>query len=250
MKILRLTNSSDLHPGVPEELRAPAVAARLISERTGEHVQTVQKAAWPSPGLATAVDRWLEEHNPDVVFVRLSSFWVAYESTPLRVSRRLGRAGSPIANAGLRIGEHPWLVERGAFKLVRRGVVRTVGGDTYFSPAEAAEGLRAMLAKVAARESVVPVIRGTGLILNSAGSKAGLRRSIDRVRELNERVADVCAAYRVTFFPERLDSNTSKTRLGDELHDGPEAHGRLGHDDALAILEALAAAGLASAATR
>lgn len=243
MKILRLTNSSDLHPGVPEELRAPAIAAALIEKATGEPVETIQKAAWPSPGLAPAVARWLEEHRPDVVFVRLSSFWVAYESTPLRVSRKLGKAGSPIANAGIRIGERPWLVERAAFKAARRAIVRTVGGDTYFTPQEAGHQLSAMLARVVARESIVPVVRGTGLILNSSGSKAGLRRSIQRVAELNRQAELACQAHRVAFSAEALASQLSATRLGDELHDGADAHARLGHDDATAILDALRLAG-------
>jgi hypothetical protein len=242
VKILRLTNSSDLHPGVAEELRAPAVAARMIASELGEPIETFQKAAWPTPALAGVVARWLDEYEPDVVFVRLSSFWVAYESTPLRVSRRLGRIGEPVSNAGLRIGKHPRLVENGAFKAARRAVVRTVGGDTYFTPAEASAEMHRMLAAVVAHESIVPVVRGTGLILNSSGSAAGLQRSIRRVTDLNAGVAAACAAHRVTFVPEAIDSALSTSRLDDEVHDGPEAHERLGRDDARAILSALQAA--------
>ena len=242
MKILRLTNSSDLHPGVAEELRAPAVAARIIAAELGEPVETIQKAAWPTAALSSVVAKWLDEFEPDVVFVRLSSFWVAYESTPLRVSRRLGRIGEPVSNAGLRIGTHPKLVENGAFKAARRAVVRTVGGDTYFTPAGASEEMHRMLAAVVAHESIVPVVRGTGLLLNSSGTKSGLRRAIRRVTDLNDGVAAACAAHRVAFVPEVIDSALSSSRLNDEVHDGPEAHERLGRDDALAIISALNAA--------
>ena len=242
MKILRLTNSSDLHPGVPPELRAPAVAERFVAAATGQEVQTVQKAIWPAPNLPEIVSRWVEQHEPDVVFFRLSSFWVAYESVPLRISRKLGRFGGPVANAGIRIGERPWLVEKRAYKATRRVVVRAVRGDTYFTPAEAAEALAETFRMIAARESLLPVVRGTSLLLNSSGTKAGLRRSVTRVAALNRLTEAACDVSRIPFFPEPPAVALSATRLGDEVHDDALAHERLGIDDGEAIMKAWIAA--------
>lgn len=238
MKVLRLTNSSDVHPGVPEELRAPAVAARFIEKATGEPVETIQKALWPTASFPDVLERWMEQFSPDVILFRLSSYWVAYESTPLRVGNKLGRFGKPVTNAGTKIGDRPWLVERRAFKAARKGVVRVVGGDTYFSPEEAGEVLEECFRRIVSRESVLPVVRGTGLILNSSGSKAGRRRSIGRVAELNRRVIAGCERYRIPFSPEEVSDAESTTRQADELHDAADAHQVIGEAEGKLIVEA------------
>ncbi|MGE3073539.1 MAG: SGNH/GDSL hydrolase family protein [Dehalococcoidia bacterium] len=238
MKILRLTNSSDIHPGVTPEQRSPAVCERVISEALGEPVETVVKTMWPTPAFSGVLGRWLEQYEPDVVFIRLSSFWVAYESVPLRIQRKLGRAGTPIAAAGLRLGDRPWLVERGVYKGGRKLVVRTIGGDTHFTPAEVGAVFDAVFRNIAAKESILPVVRGTNLLLNSAGTKSGMQRTKQRVAALNHETEAACIRHHVTFFPEPPAEALSDSRLGDELHDSPEAHERLGIDDANAILEA------------
>lgn len=238
MKILRLTNSSDIHPGVLPELRSPAVAERVIAEALGEPVETVVKTMWPTPAFPRVLNRWLDEHDPDVVFVRLASFWVAYESVPLRLQRKLGRAGTPLAAAGLKLGDRPWLVDRGVYKGGRKLVVRTIGGDTHFTPGEVGEVFDAVFRNIAAKESIVPVVRGTSLLLNSAGTKSGLERTKRRVVELNLKVEASCIRHHVRFFPEVPAARLSGTRLDDDLHDSALAHERLGIDDGNAILEA------------
>ncbi|MEP6872146.1 MAG: hypothetical protein ABI939_09910, partial [Anaerolineaceae bacterium] len=137
MRILRLTNSSDLHAGVAPELRASSVMERVVGEATGETVESMVRAIWPTPGLPDRVGRWIESYKPDVVFLRATSFWCTYESVPLRIERRLGRLGKPVARTGLRLGDRTWLVERRSFKLARQAVVRTIGGDPHFTPEQA-----------------------------------------------------------------------------------------------------------------
>jgi hypothetical protein len=248
MKILRLTNSSDLHPGVPENERSTAVSGRLIEDSTGEHVESLVKAIWPTKELPPAVDRWMDSFQPDVVFFRLSSYWVAYESVPLRVERRLGRIGKPLARAGVRVGEQPWVVQRRGFKWFRTWLLRTIGGDTHFTPKQVAEVLDEVFAKVAARESIVSVVRGTSLIVNSPGTNAGLRRSLRRVAELNALVEASCRRHRIPFVPEAPSNTVSETRLEDDLHDSAVAHRKLGEEEAEAILAAWKAAHAGAAA--
>ena len=240
MKILRLTNSSDVHPGVAPEERSPAVAERIVSEATGEPVETVVKGLWPTPGFPAVLERWINEYEPDVVFIRLSSFWVAYESVPLRIRRRLPqRIGEPVATAGVRLGDRPWLIERRAYKLARTAVVRTIGGDTHFTPQEVGQTFDGMFRRILEDESILPVVRGTNLLLNSAGTKSGLERSKRRVSALNHEVEAACTRNRVQFFAEPPAAKLSDSRLKDDLHDSAEAHRLLGEDDAAAILEAL-----------
>lgn len=238
MKILRLTNSSDVHPGVAEEFRAPAVAARFVENATGEPVETIQKALWPTPAFPAVLERWMDQYSPDVILFRLSSYWVAYESTPLRIGNRLGRLGNPVTTAGTKIGDRPWLVERRAFKAARKGIVRVVGGDTYFTPLATAEVLEDCFRLIVARESVLPVVRGTGLILNSSGSKGGRRRSHTRVAELNRLVIAACERYRIPFSPEEVSEAESTTRQADELHDAADAHAVIGEAEGKLIVDA------------
>lgn len=237
MRILRLTNSSDLHPGVPESERSTGVSGHLIEESTGEEVESLVKAIWPTKKLPPAVERWMDSFQPDVVFFRLSSYWVAYESVPLRVERRLGWLGKPIARAGVRVGEQPWIVQRRAFKWFRAWLLRMIGGDTHFTPQQVAEVLDEVFAKVVARESIVPVVRGTSLIVNSPRTRAGLRRSQRRVAELNALVEASCKRHRIPFVPEAPANTVSETRLQDDLHDSAAAHRKLGEEEAAAILE-------------
>jgi hypothetical protein len=228
MRILRLTNSSDSHPGVPEEQRSPAVAARIITELTGEPVETMQRGAWPTPGLAKVVERWMDDFQPDVVFFRLSSYWVAYESVPLRIERKLGAIGRPVARAGLHIGDRPWLVEHRTFKEARKLIARTIGGDTNFTPGQAGDSLDAVFRAIAAREGPLAVVRGTSLILNSTGTAACLRRSKRRISELNALVEASCERLHIPFEPEPPANAVSTTRLDDDLHDSAIAHQQLG----------------------
>ncbi|MEO8539287.1 MAG: hypothetical protein ABI577_06060 [bacterium] len=238
MKILRLTNSSDFHPGVPEELRSQSVAARYIEKATGETVETFQRHMWPTEKFPDVIDRWIDEYEPDVILFRLSSFWVAYESVPLRVGNRMGRYGKRVRQAGLKVGNHPMLVERKPFKMARQLAARTIGGDTYFTPEAAAAVLEETFRRIVARESIMPVVRGTGLILNSSGSRSGLKRSKARVVELNRLTIAACERFRIPFSPEEAAESVSGGRIGDDLHDSAESHAEIGEAEGKLIADA------------
>ncbi|MEO6398754.1 MAG: hypothetical protein ABIP13_09840, partial [Tepidiformaceae bacterium] len=66
MRILRLTNSNDLTPAVAPEFRASAVVERVVSAATGEPVESMVRAIWPTPDLPDHVGRWIETYQPDV----------------------------------------------------------------------------------------------------------------------------------------------------------------------------------------
>jgi hypothetical protein len=169
---------------------------------------------------------------------RLSSYWVAYESVPLRIERKLGAVGRPVARAGLRIGDRPRLIEHRTFKEARRLIARTIGGDTNFTPEQAAGALDAVFRAIVAREGPLAVVRGTSLILNSTGTAACLRRSTRRIAELNSLVEASCERLHISFEPEPPANTVSTTRLDDDLHDSAIAHQQLGEAEGKLIATA------------
>lgn len=237
MRILRLTNSTDLHVGVAPELRASAVVERVVGEATGETVESMVRAIWPTPGLPDHVERWIENFQPDVVFLRASSFWCTYESVPLRIERRLGRLGKPVASAGLRLGDRAWLVERRSFKLARQALGRTIGGDPHFTPEQASGVVAEVLLRAVARESTVAVVRGPAQFHNSAGTAAGYRRAQARLTALDSLTAEACRKLHVRYLSASGTNDDSSFRLEDDLHDTEAAHRVMGELEGQAIAE-------------
>ena len=104
MRILRLTDSNDLRPEIPEQVRGAAIADREFERITGARPETILKPIWPEPGLPAIVARWLERHEPDLVLLRCPTFWVSFESVPLKIERHWGRLGALPARLGYRAG--------------------------------------------------------------------------------------------------------------------------------------------------
>lgn len=237
MRILRLTNSSDTHSGVVAELRAPAVTERVVGLATGEHTETMIRAIWPTADLPGRVDRWIEAFQPDIVFVRATSFWCTYESVPLRLEHRLGRVGKPLAGAGLRLGDRPWLIDRRAFKLARLAVLRTIGGDPHFTPRQVSSVLGEVLRRAISRESTIAVVRGPAQFHNSAGTRAGFRRAQTRLRELDALTAETCRRLHIRYISAAGTNDGPSFRLGDDLHDTEAAHRIMGELEGGVIAE-------------
>ena len=113
MRLLRLTNSNDYNDEIPELLRGEAITRRLAAEAIGEDVETVSRAFWPSSKLPAKVAGWLDEYEPDMVFIRCAAYWVSFESLPLRIDRTLGRLGRWPAAVGKRLGSEPTVAQTG-----------------------------------------------------------------------------------------------------------------------------------------
>jgi hypothetical protein len=222
LRILRLTNSNDLLGNIPAELRGAAVAERVVAEATGEPVETVQRVVWPGPELPAIVERWLANYQPDVVFIRIPAFWICYESVPLRLQRRLGPLGYWPGRLGLKIGGNPGFAASRFGKTTRKLLLRTIGGDAYFTPQQVTLHVEAVLRTVLAKESVVPAVRGPGHSINSAGTARGLARAVQRSEQLDALLAAACSRLHVAYVSARAVGHDSSFLLSDELHDGPE----------------------------
>jgi len=240
MRILRLTNSSDVLATVPEHLRASRIAENVVAELTGEAVETEMRVFWPTEDLPEVVDRWIGRFEPDVLFIRAAAYWCSYESVPLRVERRLGPLGKPLARAGLKTGGSG-LARMRAFQRVRQLAARTIGGDVNFTPAEATGLVRAVFRRALSHEALVPVMRGPGMARDSTGTRAGLLRAQRRNGELSALLAEMCQSLHIPYVP--VDDTFDASLLdGDQFHTNEEGQRRQGELEGRAIAEAWLAA--------
>ena len=160
--MLRLGSSNDVFPELPEEDLAPAVCARILEAALGETVETSVRATWPTEDFAERVRGWIARHEPDVVILRVAPYWYTYESVPLRVERWFGRAGAPIAKAGVRTAASPRIAYNRPFQALRRAykVVYRQGLTVDEALAELAEASAQFPEVAVFRDSIQSSTRG------------------------------------------------------------------------------------------
>ncbi len=162
MRILRLSESDDTAPGVADEQRAWYIAQQKFAAELGQPVETIIKTIWPTPKLPELIDRWLDELQPDLVFLKVNWYWYGYESVPLRVRRVLGPVGKPIAEGGLAAAKSQRLSKMRWFKAGRRWAHRTIGGDAPFEPGEIVDLMTVCIRRIIAHESTGLIVKGYG----------------------------------------------------------------------------------------
>ena len=243
MRILRLSNSNDVLDDIPVELRAAAVAEQVVRDATGEAVETITRVVWPGPELPGIVGVWLERYQPDVVFLRAPAYWVNYESLPLRLERRLGGIGKWPSQIGLKVGGNPTFAASRAGRALRKLLVRTLGGDTYFTPREATDYVAAVLRVVLASESVIPAVRGPGQAIDSSATAKGFQRATRRVDAFDRNLAALCVGLHVPYASVRAIGHQAAFLRADEVHDGPEGQRLYGQIEGQLIAQAWAASG-------
>jgi hypothetical protein len=242
VRILRLTNSADEMPAVPDHLRSAAITERIVAEATGEAVETVPRIFWPGPELPAILERWLARYEPDVVLIRCASFWVAYESVPLKLQRTLGKPGAWLGRLGLSVGGNRTIASSGLARVLRQWAVRSIGGSTYFTPEAATESVAAILRSVLAREATVPVVRGPGHTLNAAGNKRGYERALRRNVAFDDQLAELCKRLHVAYIPARAVVDSPTLLHGDDVHSNIEGSRVFGELEGKAIAETWLAA--------
>lgn len=220
MRVLRLSNSDDFAGDIPVEARPWHIAGEVLAATVGEPVETIARNTWPDPSLPDLVGQWLEKYEPDLVFLKVTWFWYAYESVPLRLKRRLGIVGRPLAAAGDRATQISWLAKTRAFKISRRALHRIIGGDAHFSEDQVIERMKAVIRKAVAREHVVLVVKGTGMGRDDTGTLAGY---YDRYRARVERVEGEIEAF-CQLLGVHYMSAQRKSRVDQDLHRGDGVH--------------------------
>jgi hypothetical protein len=199
MRVLRLTNSDDMNPSLPAEQRSPAIASRHFTELTGEPCETISRVIWPRPVLPSLVERWIEEHRPDLVFLVVTSFWFTYESLPLRLERSLGPLGRPLTRAGLKAGAYRPLATSHLFHASRRAALRTIGGATHFTPAHVVETMEACMRIALAHEDLLLVVRGPQTAFSADAGPKVAERAARRWWQVERAMQQLCGQLHVEY---------------------------------------------------
>lgn len=231
INLLRLGSSNDVFPGVPEHLRAGAIAGSVLATAAGEAVETVERVIWPDPELPDLIDRWLDRYRADVVSLKVNTFWFAHASVPLKLERHFGSFGKAAGSAGRRAAGVPWVARGRFFRLANRLALRTIGGETYFTPEDVLARMEACMRRILAREHVVLVVRGTdGGREHRELPRRALAVYEERRRAVHLGMAALCRDLSVPYIARetRRDKADFQLRLGaDGFHQGVEGQ-RLG----------------------
>jgi hypothetical protein len=238
MRVLTLGNSSEAGEWVSLEQRRYIVAARLLAEELREPVEPIFRRAWPTPDFATRVARFMHEATPDIVLLRVPSATVCLESVPLRVSRRLGKAGTRLAAAGLKSSTIPWIAFNPVYRSARWMAKQVIGGDTYFTPAQVVESIDGALRTIASHEGVGIVVEGPAGIVHFGVTRRERERSERRRIELHRALAALCAKYHAEYiaYESPVAARGIRNRGGDAMHGNAAEHAERAQTDVEAIL--------------
>lgn len=257
MLVLRLTNSDDFNPAVPADRRAPAVAAAAFERLTGQPLETVGRVIWPSAELPDIVEAWLAKYRPELVLFRVSSYWCTYESVPIRLRRRFGRAGAMAVRAAERAGESPRLPSTLPFRIGRTLATRVIGGDPHFTPEQVIELTGGVLRRVLAGETVPTLVRGPVTAYNAGGDARGAARAARRIHALDSGLEALCGRLHVPYASQVGEGGVpgNRTYFGaDRIHRSVQGHYETGAAEGVAMarvwLAARAGDGLAAPVSR
>ena len=78
----------------------------------------------------------MDEEQPDMVFLRVVTYWTSYESVPLKIQRKLPWLGKPITDASLKAAATNWLASTRAFHWGRTFAHTVIGGVPALEPSE------------------------------------------------------------------------------------------------------------------
>lgn len=226
MKILRLGNSQDFVGVDPAFSRESLLCSGLEAE-LGEPVEMVTKRAWPTERLPLLLRGWLEEEEPDVVFLQVPSYWFMYESVPLKLQRRLGRLGVAVGKRGQALADVSWLAHNRVFRTGRKLLTRVIGGEANFTAEEVIERMTAVVREVVRHEGVVLHVQGPPSDAHYGHSRRAMARLEQSRQQVTQKLAELCAAYRVSFrgYPvPTWQTGEGPKSGGDGVHYGAEGN--------------------------
>jgi hypothetical protein len=144
----------------------------------------------------------MREFEPDLVFLRMSSYWVTWESVPRMMAGRLGGFGSQLSKLGKKSARTQWLAENPVYRGFRHLAVQTVGGAVPFTVEAALAGVEESFRRIVSVQEDAPiVVRAPNAPLNSSGTKAGLRRATKRHAAFEAGAKEIVRKYRADWMP-------------------------------------------------
>lgn len=244
MKILRLTNSNDVLAGA--STNRPSLIGSLLEDRYGEPIETVVKTPWPNGRMPEVVEAWVRREQPDVVFLSVVNYWYNYPSVPLRLRRLLGPLGDRLARLGFRAAENRIIGPSLPFRLGRKALLRTLGGDYHFEPEELVSVIEATARRILRNEGVILVVWGPHGRADWAETAGQRRRARHRqeqvVAGLTRLCADLHVAYHASARPAHLDHGDPEF-AADHFHFAPIYGEQSAREQAAFLIDAIEAAG-------
>jgi len=229
VKVLVLGNSNDTGSFVPETAKRNVRIAELLTVEFGEPVEVAARNAWPNDRMVDFVLKSVADVRPDLVYVNVTTYPFAYESTPLRVRRVFRRVGGEkIGDAGLRLADNRRWSHNAAFRAGRRLARLAIGGDTHFTPEEVAERYERLIRALLREEGLVVAVNGpngrTGEQTRRAAARAEARRQV-----VHQRLKALCHQLHVFYKGSDLpkyafEPDRPGTTVGDGLHSNAEGH--------------------------
>ena len=129
MNILLLGTSSDAGTWFEGGRKRHEIAAERLEADFGEPVSVTVKSIWPTEKLPGLVAGWVEEYQPDAIYIRVPAFWFLHRSVPLRAQRLLGRFGPAIGQTGFRMAASRRWGHNRVFRGGRYVLQSTIGGE-------------------------------------------------------------------------------------------------------------------------
>ena len=226
----------------PGQERGYRTVERALAAETGEPVDTIAREVWPTADLPDVVGRWLERYEPEVVSLKVSTFWWTYQSVPLRLEQfRFAGTGKLAAETGRRAAETPWLANAPPMNVLRDWIRRVVGGATYFSADEVIERISLCLRRILQREGVLVVVRG-GLVAETVGCTPEIQEREEQTRRaVDAALAALCAELHIHYTGCRAAppvETVLKYRQRDRLHQNAAGQRLVGEEEARAMVAA------------
>ncbi len=220
MRLLRITTSEDNEARIPEGQRVPALVARKFEAETGEPMEMTHRIFWPTEQFPSIVEGWMTKYEPDMVFLVVSSYCFTYESVPLRIEHRLGRAGRAINRWSQRLADTNAVSERRPFIAARRAAHRVIGADANFTVEETLTRTEDAIRRILAKEGVILVVRGPRRPLAIDGGQRTLDRAERRRKAVNRRLQTICAQLHVPchIFEEPPFASDGTKTFADNVH--------------------------------
>jgi len=231
VRVLFLGSSNDTGNWVAPTQKKHVIAGQQLEADLGEPVEWVVKGIWPTEDLPQHVAAWVEESQPDVIYLNTGSYWFLYRSVPLRVKRLLGRLGGEKAgNAGFRVAKSERWAHNPVFRGIRKALQETIGGDTHFTTQQVIDRMEECIRVAARAENAVVVVKGPhGKRRLSARKRAFERDERERLK-LHTALEQLCEQLHVTYDGVGesgvRDTPAYRRRVatGDGLHADAELH--------------------------
>lgn len=247
MRVLLLGNSNDAGNWFEGGKKRHEIVAEQLQEEFGEPFEFTVKSLWPTEKLPKVVAGWIDDSEPDLIYISSNAYWFLYRSVPLRAKRLLGRFGGAAGTAGFAVANSKRWSHNAIFRTARRGLQATFGGDTNFTADQVIERISECTRIAVRREGVAVIVKGPRGTTSYASTPKGRARDEKTRQRVHRTLQSLCLQLHVTYVG--ADTPMFKTRdnrgfrVGDGLHSNAAGHVRDADDLYTSLRTALISAG-------